>query len=236
MKKSLYLSLCPLLAIFVFSSSQLMAHDETETAEEDKPYSIEANVSLVSDYVFRGFTQTDNKPAIQGGFDFSHESGFYLGIWGSNVDFGDDDAQVELDYYGGFAFDVGPVNIDLGFIYYDYPGEQDFDFYEIYAALGYSYFTLSAYYSDQFLGGDNDIESLYVNLEFAYTLPYDIGLTLAAGHQSADEGFDDYWDYKVALSKEWFGVEWGIAYTDVSAIEGGLDDSETFIASISKSF
>ena len=63
---------------------------------------VSANVSFASDYVWRGMTQSDG-PAIQGGFDFEAESGFYAGIWGSNVNF-NDGAGSELDYYAGYGF------------------------------------------------------------------------------------------------------------------------------------
>jgi len=68
---------------------------------------IEANVSLATDYVFRGFSQTNEDPAISGGFDYGFDGGFYLGIWGSNVNFGEDsNTSTEIDLYGGYAFDV----------------------------------------------------------------------------------------------------------------------------------
>ena len=73
---------------------------------------VSANVSFASDYVWRGMTQSDG-PAIQGGFDFEAESGFYAGIWGSNVNF-NDGAGSELDYYAGYGFSLGDVGVDIG--------------------------------------------------------------------------------------------------------------------------
>ena len=66
---------------------------------------VSANVSFTSDYIWRGMTQTDG-PALQGGFDFESESGFYAGIWGSNVNFNNGNGQ-ELDYYAGYGFSLG---------------------------------------------------------------------------------------------------------------------------------
>ena len=63
---------------------------------------VSANVSFASDYIWRGMTQSDG-PAIQGGFDYEADGGFYAGIWGSNVNF-NDGAGSELDYYFGYAF------------------------------------------------------------------------------------------------------------------------------------
>ena len=76
---------------------------------------VSANVSFASDYVWRGMTQSDG-PAIQGGFDFESESGFYAGIWGSNVNF-NDGAGSELDYYAGYGFSLGEVGVDLSLIH-----------------------------------------------------------------------------------------------------------------------
>ena len=84
---------------------------------------IEANVSLATDYVFRGFSQTNEDPAISGGFDYGFEGGFYLGVWGSNVNFGEgSNTSTEIDLYGGYAFDAAEnVSFDFGYVYFVYP-------------------------------------------------------------------------------------------------------------------
>ena len=80
---------------------------------------ISADVTFTTDYVWRGMTQSDG-PAIQGGFNYSHGSGLYAGIWGSNVNFSNGNGQ-ELDYLAGYKFKMGNVNADLGYIKYNYP-------------------------------------------------------------------------------------------------------------------
>ena len=98
---------------------------------------LSANVALTTDYVFRGFSQTDESPAIQGGFDATYGA-FYLGIWASNLDFGGatnlagatvDIADIEVDLYGGITKEVTlggrDVTFDLGVIYYAYPNAFD---------------------------------------------------------------------------------------------------------------
>jgi len=88
------------------------------------PYTLSANVFLVSDYFFRGITQTWGKPAIQGGFDFSHETGIYLGTWASNVS-GNQYAggSMEWDLYGGYLHKFNDdVSLGAGVLYYYYPG------------------------------------------------------------------------------------------------------------------
>jgi len=94
-------------------------------AEDAKPpYSLSSNVYLVSDYLFRGQTQTWGKPGIQGGFDFAHQSGLYAGTWATNVS-GNQFAggSMELDLYAGYN---GKLSEDIGYsaglLYYYYPG------------------------------------------------------------------------------------------------------------------
>lgn len=79
---------------------------------------VSGNVGVVSNYLFRGVTQTDDGAAVQGGFDFEHESGFYTGTWLSNVDFGGKE-DVEVDLYAGYRGEFGSsgASWDVGAIY-----------------------------------------------------------------------------------------------------------------------
>ena len=88
------------------------------------PHTFTGNVGLFSEYRFRGISQTFQKPAIQGGFDYSHESGFYVGNWNSNVNEGAGfpAGNIEMDFYGGWKKTWGDWGLDLGGIYYYYPG------------------------------------------------------------------------------------------------------------------
>ena len=114
------------------------------------------NVGLYSQYIFRGLTQTNRKPALQGGVDLTHSSGFYLGAWGSNVNWLEDSTlyssgSLELDIYGGYRYNFGDsgLGIDIGALQYYYPGTKAYstDGYtkptanttELYAALNYKW-------------------------------------------------------------------------------------------------
>jgi len=119
-------------------------------AEEALP--ISANVSMTTDYLFRGISQTGHDPAIQGGFDYAHASGFYVGVWGSNVGWIEDyqgyaSGNMEFDLYGGFRGGFADdFTYDLGAIQYYYPGTRaaaitNADTTELYAALGYKWVT-----------------------------------------------------------------------------------------------
>ena len=105
---------------------------------------VSANVSFTTDYIWRGMTQSDG-PAVQGGFDYEADSGFYAGFWGSNVNFNNGNGQ-ELDYYAGYGFSLGDVGVDVGYITYDYPdSDPDLKFEEIY--LGFSFGDLGLTYA-----------------------------------------------------------------------------------------
>lgn len=108
-----------LFPTFLFGMSSLMA------AEEAKPaFTLSSNAYLVSDYLFRGQTQTWGRPAVQAGFDFAHESGLYLGTWASNVS-GNQFAggSLELALYGGYSSKISEgVGYSAGLLYYYYPG------------------------------------------------------------------------------------------------------------------
>src|SRR5690606_35011879 len=82
---------------------------------------VTANVSITNNYIWRGLTQTMNDPAIQGGIDYSHESGFYAGTWVSNAGYVAEDAfNYEHDLYFGFAGETDAFSYDVGYLYYNY--------------------------------------------------------------------------------------------------------------------
>lgn len=171
------------------------------------------NVALTSDYVFRGISQTNEDPAIQGGFDFSAGK-FYAGVWGSNVDFGTA-AHIELDGYLGvlFEYDSG-FSWDLGAIGYFYPSESESDYVEVYFGAGYKFFSAKYWYTDDFAGAGGAGDYIEANLEFDLGHGFSLG---AHGGQSSfddDTGLVDYVDYGLSVAKEIESWELSLAYTD----------------------
>jgi uncharacterized protein (TIGR02001 family) len=124
--KSASMGAAALLAAAVFAGPALAdgMPSRGRIADGPRTCSTAGNVGVTTDYVFRGISQTLEDPALQGGVDLTCGK-FYLGVWGSNVDFGADVANVELDIYGGYKMATGPVSWDLGFIYYTYPGHNN---------------------------------------------------------------------------------------------------------------
>lgn len=117
-----------LLAASVAAALAAPAAVMAQGAAPSSPHTFTGNVGLFSQYIFRGLTQTDGKPALQGGFDYAHAGGFYAGVWASNVSWLTDASftggsySLEVDTYLGFKMPVGDVTFDVGFLRYNYPG------------------------------------------------------------------------------------------------------------------
>jgi uncharacterized protein (TIGR02001 family) len=210
-----------------------------------------ANVGMTTDYRFRGISQTDESFAIQGGFDWAHDSGFYAGIWASNVDFQIqtvDDAHVELDLYAGFGGDISNTGIsyDVGVLDYNYPnadGSLDYDFTEVYGSLGYKWFTASYAYTGDFITGADSAH--YLNLAADFEFEDDWSAGASWGHQAIKDnatwGTPDYDDYKVYVGKSYKGFDFELAVvgTDMSDNDcfGGSDwCDDTVTLAVSKSW
>jgi len=210
-------------------------------AEPASPHTLTANVGLFSQYVFRGITYTNERPALQGGFDYAHSSGAFLGIWGTNVDdaglYGN---TLEIDLYGGFANTIGDTGIgyNVGFLQFYYPDNdkiagQSPNTTELNAAISYKWLTLkySRAVTDFFglnsvsLGdGKGDTKgSDYWELNFNYVLPKDINLALHVGHQTVEDRSDfDYTDFLIGVNKNFSvgsstGWNVGVNYTTTDA-------------------
>lgn len=120
------------IVLFLNCFNNIVFAEEIYAAEATPPaHVISYNLGLYSMYVYRGMTQTGNKPALQGGADYSHESGVYLGVWGSNITWLKDngaytDSLVEIDYYGGYTNSIGESDFDynLGIAHFNYPGKE----------------------------------------------------------------------------------------------------------------
>lgn len=212
------------------------------SAEDASPHTITANVGLYSQYVFRGMTQTGEDPALQGGMDYAHASGFYVGVWGSNVSWLEDyqgysKGSLEIDIYSGFRNSIGDTGLtyDLGILRYQYPGDRpagitNANTTELYAALGWKWFSAkySHSISDETFGFANSRGSSYIDLSVSVPIA-DTGLTAGAhyGNQNFDGAANDVFDYedwKISLAYDLGklssvakGMTVGIAYTDTDA-------------------
>jgi uncharacterized protein (TIGR02001 family) len=176
--------------------------------------------TLTNDYDFRGITQTARDPALQASLDYAHDSGWYIGAWGSNVDFGGGDPNLEVDVYTGFTktLDTG-LNYDFGGVYYTYHSSTHpkLDYGELYAGVGFtdkSGMSIKGkfFYSPDF-GGDStpgNTSAEYISGDFSYPLPANLSLTAHAGYN-----FGDYWDDldDAGAGRPYFDYAVGVGYT-----------------------
>ena len=205
-------------------------------ATADGAWSTSANVALTNDYKFRGISQSDESAALQGGFDLSHESGFYVGAWASSVDFDTNgpccDGSLELDYYLGYGSDIGDTGFsyDVGVMAYTYPGDsgQDGDYNEIYGSIAWQDLTVGLVYSDDYYAETD--EFTYLHAEYSFALPNEFALDLHVGYNLLEEdgGFlssdeDAYTDYSVSISRDYMGLNFAVAYVGTD-----LDDDDVF--------
>lgn len=123
--------------------SMALAGSAAAEGEPASPWSLSGNVSLTSDYIFRGFTQTLGDPALQGTLTLSHESGFYASVFGSNVDFGDGETDLEVDLTAGYNFALDDATtFDVSAAYYAYPNEPDgadYGYWELVGVLAHDF-------------------------------------------------------------------------------------------------
>jgi len=212
------------------------------------------NVTIASDYTFRGVSQTLEKPAVQGGLDVESSWGAYAGIWGSSVNFGEDlasgaRAQMELDLYGGIAPSVGGFDLDLGFIYYAYPGAASsygYNFIEGVAGVSRAFGPLSAgltgAYSPEFFGSSG--AALYAGMTVEAASPWEpLSFSGGVGRQTVEDndafGTPDYLVWSAALNADVLGSRLGAALTGTSipssdCFGGGDLCRARFIASVSR--
>jgi len=203
-------------------------------AAEDMGLEFSGNVAMTTDYVWRGVSQTDEDPAIQGGFDVAHASGAYAGIWGSNIEDWNG-ANMEIDYYLGWSGETGPVSLDIGYLWYTYPDSApSVDFEEMYIGVSKDFEAVSvgATYSYDF-----DNENAYWDLSGSVPVG-DFSIAAHYGITDADAAASDYKDWSIGASTEMGGFGLDLTYfetdDDGETIYGDLADSRV-VFTISKS-
>ncbi len=227
------------------ASASAFAADTPENPEEaGSP--IAANVTVVNDYRYRGISQSNMKPAIQGGFDYAHESGFYIGNWNSSITWVGDlnpgvSAPIEMDFYGGFKKELFAPGFasDFGVLQYYYPTSGNLIYAnpnttELYAAQNFTVgpvtgFLKFSYAVTNTFGNANSTGSYYPDL----TVNYDTGiwgLALNAhigyqyiagtptGSSTSNSSLYSYTDWKIGVTKDFGGgLSAAVSYIDTNA-------------------
>ena len=247
MKKAILFSIAVLMAPVVLA--------EDAPAEEESPHAFTANVSIATDYRFRGITQTTEDPALSGGFDYAYSGqsiGIFLGVWASNIDFAEnitfalepvqDTADLEIDFYGGLIGSL-PLGNGLGWkiggLYYAYPGSDTdgiagtsrahYDYAEAYGVLSYDFgkFNVAAgvNYSPDYFFESGD--AVYYYGDVGIPLPMGFGLSGHVGHQEIDDNIQ----FGTPDYTDWsasISKTWKIFTFKGTYVDTDLEDSECF--------
>lgn len=243
-QKMKFLLVCCLSAITATSAFAEDAHVSEESVAHEAP--LTSNVGLVSNYLYRGISQTGAKPAIQGGADYEHESGFYAGFWGSSISWlsdlytasgataGANNAGLELDTFFGFKNKLeNQVGYDVGFLRYNFPGAYAVgatkgDTNEVYGAASYKWVTAKYSYSlgnafgNAQTSGTNylEVNAIYKVEAADVTLGAHYGKQTFKGTGAIDAAGNSftYSDYKISASKELGNkFEASLAYSKTNA-------------------
>jgi uncharacterized protein (TIGR02001 family) len=225
---------------------------------QDNGVGLSASAAFTTDYVFRGTSQTNQNPAVQASLDATYGI-FYLGMWGSNVDFGGSGtgqelATLEIDYYGGIAPTWQGISFDIGGIYYTYPGAfdpaGDFNYVELKAGVSHTFgdaFTVgvSNYWSPEYFGEigngnatEGSLEYAFANKLFNFFSPSVSGLV---GYQWFEAGGSyTYWNAGLTLGfMDNFSADIRYWDTDLSAAGcgGSINNCDSrVVGTISASF
>lgn len=198
------------------------------------------NVTLASDYSFRGWSQTGRDPAIQGGFDVGFESGFSLGTWASNVNYGGG-TSMEWDLYMGWNGEVSDgIELGLSLIHFQYPGDTALNYQEANANLSIGNLGLGFNYSPNYLGVSGET-FFYPYANYSYGLTEEISLDFGVGLNIAkSEDFfgddNEYIDYSATATLPFGGVDFGIGIVGTNLDEDvcGRDCEARVLVSLSK--
>jgi uncharacterized protein (TIGR02001 family) len=243
------------IAPMILAAAALSGAAFAQTKAPEPDYTLSANIGVVSDYRYRGISQTRLKPALQGGADYAHKSGFYAGAWASTIKWIEDtgdiapqtnvDGPVELDIYGGYKFSAGPVGVDVGVLRYQYLSNslqdaaggglyKNANTTELYVAgtvgpatLKYSHSLTNLFGNYNFATNEDTKGSGYLDLSGTFDLGvWGLTLTPHIGYQRVNNlSAGSYADYAFTLGKD-FGNGLSISLGAV-----GTDADDVFYAS-----
>jgi len=232
-------SIISLGGLMLASTTPALAQDQTDPAPA---ITINGSATVVSDYKFRGISQTDGNFAVQGGITISHESGFYISAWGSSIDdyvTAHGTAHQELDLIAGFKKTFGGATFDVGALYYVYPGtrpgfagdESASDFIEPYASISYAIGPVTAKGTvnyapkqkalalDQGASGTlKKNDNVYIAGDLSGAIPgVPLGLTAHLGHTFGPSWLSigkEYTDWSLGATYTYKALTFGVSYVD----------------------
>ena len=203
--------------------------DAAPAAAPASAWTQSANLAITSNYIWRGVSQTSNNIALQGGFDVAHTSGLSAGIWASNVNQLNENANnLEIDLYANYGFKVSNIDLSVGYIAYTYQGQSSSNFSEVNVAATYAGVTakVSKEIANASSGSGYTNFGYYYELGYNYSIPAVKGLDLGLhyGWAKSSGSSDKAEDYSVSLTYPVAGFATTVAYTNTpggSPFSGG---------------
>jgi len=229
------------LGLVAAMASPAFAADDILPPSDTGPFSITGNVALTSEYFFRGFSQSNDSPAVQGGLNLNYKLNDMFtataGAWASNVDSGIANGNIELDYVLGLSAAVTPeLTVGVGSTWYTYPGtsndgsEPDFWEASLTGTYNFGLFSVTGLYAYSPDFNLNSGEAHYLNGKVVVPLGY-VDLSGAVGKQWIEEneafGAKDYLDWKIAAGAKVWGIDLELAYIDTDISEAFPGGGET---------
>lgn len=178
-----------------------------------------ANFAITSNYLDRGATQSDNKIALQGGFDYQAQSGFYIGTWASTLVAG---AGIEQNLYFGYANSFDSIDYDISYIYFLYPNLNETDLAEINALVTFHSISVGVNYSISETEKDSETGDLYMYTTYEKELSDDKSLGITLGKQERVEvDGDEYNHAQISFNfKNWTFAYDKIFDESIDAVNG----------------
>lgn len=202
------------------------------------PIDFSTTVTATSDYLFRGISQTDGDPALQASLDVGHESGFFAGVWASNVEFEGSGADYEVDFYAGYANEVGDFAYSAQALYYFYTGasDEDLDYIEFGLDMSYTWdyatYSVAAYWTPDYSGRTGDAWYLAYGVDLALSDAW--SLYVGAGWNGFEES-GNYLNSTFGVAYSYDDWVFDVQYS-ATDINGNPLARNKFVASISKTF
>ena len=239
-------SMISLSALMLASAATPAFADDAPTAPPPA-FTINGSATVVSDYRFRGVSQTDKNVAIQGSITVTHESGVYVSVWGSSVDSyvtASFSGHQEVDIIAGYSKTFSGTKIDGGVLYYVYPKTKlvpndgtSSNFFEPYFDISHTFGPLTAKATVNYAwkqkalglcqGGCGDVkrDNIYVAGDFSGTIPHTpVGLTAHIGHTWGPSWLAigtgpkaEYTDWSLGATYTWKALTFGVSYVDTDA-------------------
>ena len=188
---------------------------------------LSGTITAVSDYDFRGISLSAEDPALQGSIDYAFDNGIYLGAWASNIDYGKGvDGNIELDLYGGYAWETESFGFDAGIVWYTYPDssssgrkEKISDYPEVYFGLSYEFLEVMQWYTWDYGGTSEDAFYTEGNVGFDLPANFSIGAHLGYNYGDAFKN-TEYWDYSIGVGYSLANFDFELKWVDTSLSRG----------------